>query len=287
MRRWLKEPLLHFLALGALIFFVYGVVAQEEIDENEIFVSRGQQENLVNTFSRTWQRLPTPEEYQGLLRDYIREEIAYRQTRDMGLDENDIVIRRRLRQKLEMLAEDVAGLVPPTDAELQAYLEANPEDFALEPRLSLHQLYFSADRRGERAREDAAQQLAVLGSTGAGPDWEARGDPLPLPATLEDTTPSGLGRLFGDVFVAELDAVEPGKWQGPVQSGYGWHLVYVFDRQPGRQPELAEVRSGVERDVLVQRRRESIDRLYDELAANYLIEIEPLGPPRQASAGRQ
>ena len=174
MRRWLKEPLLHFLALGALIFFVYGILAKEEVDENEIFVSRGQQENLVNTFSRTWQRLPTPEEYQGLLRDYIREEIAYRQTRDMGLDENDIVIRRRLRQKLEMLAEDVAGLVPPTEQELQAYLEANPEDFALEPRLSLHQLYFSVDRRGDRAREDAAQQLAVLGSSGADLEWATR-----------------------------------------------------------------------------------------------------------------
>ena len=287
MQRWAKEPLLHFLVLGALIFFVYGIVAKEEVDENEIFVSRGQQENLVNTFSRTWQRLPTPQEYQGLLRDYIREEIAYRQTRDMGLDENDIVIRRRLRQKLEMLAEDVAGLVPPTDEELQAYLEANPEAFALEPRLSLHQLYFSIDHRGERAREDAGQQLAVLGSAGADLDWETLGDPLSLPATLEDTTPSGLGRLFGDVFVEELDAVEPGEWQGPVKSGYGWHLVYVFDEVPGRQPELAEVRDEVERDVLVQRRKESIDRLYDELAANYTIEIEPLGPSREAGAGQQ
>jgi hypothetical protein len=286
-QRWVKEPLLHFLALGALVFFVYGIVAKEEVDENEIFVSRGQQENLVNTFSRTWQRLPTPQEYQGLLRDYIREEIAYRQTRDMGLDENDIVIRRRLRQKLEMLAEDVAGLVPPTDEELQAHLEANPEDFALEPRLSLHQLYFSVDRRGERAREDAEQQLVALGPGGTDRDWETLGDPLSLPATLKDTTPSGLGRLFGDVFVEELAAVEPGSWQGPVKSGYGWHLVYVFDHQPGRQPDLVEVRDDVERDVLVQRRKESIDRLYDELAATYSIEIEPLSPPREASAGQQ
>ena len=113
------------------------------------------------------------------------------------------------------------------------------------------------------------------------------GDPLSLPVTLEDTTPSGLGRLFGDVFVKELDAVEPGKWQGPVKSGYGWHLVYVFDEEPGRQPDLAEVRNDVERDVLVQRRKESIDRLYDELAANYSIEIEPLTQPREVGAGQK
>jgi hypothetical protein len=284
-QRWIKEPLLHFLALGALIFFVYSVVAQKEVDENEIFVSRGQQENLVNTFSRTWQRLPTAEEYQGLLRDYIRQEIAYRQTRDMGLDENDIVIRRRLRQKLEMLAEDVAGLVPPTDEELQAYLEANPDAYAVEPRLGLHQVYFSVDRRGDQARTDANQQLAVLAS--ADVDWETMGDPISLPATIEDTTPSVLGRLFGDRFAEELAAVEPNQWQGPVQSGYGWHLVYVFDTEPGRQAELAEVRNEVERDVLVQRRKASIDRLYDELASNYVIEIEPLAPPREASAGQK
>lgn len=287
MQRWIREPLLHFLALGALIFLVYGIVANEDVDENEIFISRGQQENLVNTFSRTWQRLPTPQEYQGLLRDYIRQEIAYRQSRELGLDENDIVIRRRLRQKMEMLAEDVAGLVPPTDEELQDYLDGNPAEFAIEPRFGLYQLYFSVDRRGDEARDDALQALGALGEGLPDADALAIGDPLPLPALLEDSSLTDVGRLFGEVFAESVAGVEPGRWQGPVESGFGWHLVYVFEVEPGRQPALEEVRPAVELEVKNLRRKASIDGLYDRLAENYRIEIEPLLPDDQGAAASQ
>ena len=147
MKRWLKEPLIHFLLLGALIFVAYQQLAGGGPSSDEIFISRGQQENLLNTFSRTWQRPPTPQEFQGLLKDYIRQEIAYRESKSMGLEQDDIVIRRRLRQKLELLAEDVASLVPPTDEQLQTYLDQHGEDFMVEPRLTLRQVYFSQDRR--------------------------------------------------------------------------------------------------------------------------------------------
>lgn len=278
MAKLLREPLLHFLVLGALIFLLYGAVAGQGVEENEIFISRGQQENLINTFTRTWQRPPTPLEYQGLLRDYIRQEIAYRQSREMGLDEDDIVIRRRLRQKMEMLAEDVAGLVPPTDEELQAYLDAHRADFAVEPRLSVRQVYFSMDRRGDSARQDALHALEALPpATGRDADIDP-GDPLPLPPVLEGASPSELGRLFGEAFATGLQEVEPGRWQGPVASGFGWHLVYVYDVEPGRQAALEEVRDAVELEVKNLRRKESVDLLYDRLAENYRIDIEPLVP---------
>lgn len=278
MGKLFREPLLHFLALGALIFLLYGAVAGQDIAENEIFISRGQQENLINTFTRTWQRPPTPLEYQGLLRDYIRQEIAYRQSREMGLDEDDIVIRRRLRQKMEMLAEDVAGLVPPTDEELQAYLDANAADFAIEPRLSVRQVYFSADRRGDQARRDALLALEALPATADNGASVGPGDPLPLPEVLEGSSPSGLARLFGEAFAASLEEVEPGHWQGPVESGFGWHLVYVYDVEPGRQASLGEVRDAVELEVKNLRRKESVDLLYERMAENYRIDIEPLVP---------
>ena len=276
MSKWLKEPLLHFLLLGAAIFFLYEAVSEKGSSENEIYISRGQQENLLNTFSRTWQRLPTPTEYQGLVKDYIRQEIAYRESREMGLDQDDVVIRRRLRQKMEMLAEDVAGLVPPTETELQAYLDDNTAQFMVEPRMTLHHIYFSTDRRGDAALQDAQETLATLKGRGADADTMALGDPLPLPAVLDDAGESEIARLFGSVFVEALEDIGAGQWAGPVASGYGIHLVLLTDRIGGRTPDLDEVRQDVTREFMSQRRQESVDGLYEKLAENYVIEIEPL-----------
>ena len=285
MSKWFKEPLFHFLALGAVIFFAYGLVAEKGSAENEIFISRGQQENLFNTFSRTWQRLPTPAEYQGLLKDYIRQEIAYQQSREMGLDQDDIVIRRRLRQKMEMLAEDVAGLVPPTEEDLQAYLDRNTENFMIEPRMTLQHVYFSTDRRGDRAAADALKALEVISNQGAMAGTDAVGDPLPLPAVLDDAGESEIARLFGSVFVEGLRSVETGRWAGPVASGFGLHLVLVTDRVDGRAPVLDEVRPEVQRELMSQRRQDSVDGLYEKLAENYSIEIEPLTDMDAAGTG--
>jgi len=276
MSKWLKEPLIHFLLLGALIFFVYDQLAGKGSAPDEIFISRGQQDNLLNTFGRTWQRPPTPEEFQGLLRDHVRQEIAYRESRAMGLDEGDIVIRRRLRQKLELLAEDVASLSAPTDQDLQAYLDSRPEDFAIEPVLSLRQVYFSRERRGANAETDARQFLQRITTDGPEGDLEQFADPLPLPAELRDVRESELARLFGRMFVDGLQGLEPGRWEGPVESGFGLHLVFIEAREAGRTPELAEVRDAVQREWLSQRRQEAVDRLYERLAENYTIEIEPL-----------
>ncbi len=142
MKRWLSEPLIHFLLLGALIFVAYNALAPDEgrDDDTRIVVSQGQQEHLVTAFSRTWQRPPTQEEFNGLVDDWIREEIAYREGLAMGLDTGDLIIRRRLRQKLELLAEDVISLDEPTDEVLQAYLDENTDDYRLEPRYSLRQI---------------------------------------------------------------------------------------------------------------------------------------------------
>lgn len=285
MNKWLKEPLFHFLLLGAAIFLVYGMVTDQGRGEKEIVVSRGQQENLVNTFSRTWQRLPTPMEYQGLLKDYIRQEIAYRESREIGLDQDDIVIRRRLRQKMEMLAEDVAGLVPPTDDELQTFLDTHPDSFMIEPRLTVRHVYFSRDRRGEQVGEDALEVLKDLEGQGTGADTQELGDPLPLPAVLDDAGESEIARLFGAVFVEGLKTVETGAWSGPVESGFGLHLVLVTDRIENRVPGLEEVRPEVQRELMSQRRQEAVDGLYEKLAENYTIEIESLADTGTEAAG--
>jgi hypothetical protein len=276
MSKWLKEPLIHFLLIGALIFVVYDQSAGKASRPDEIFVSRGQQENLLNTFSRTWQRPPTPQEFQGLLQDYIRQEIAYRESRAMGLDQDDIVIRRRLRQKLELLTEDIASLSAPTEQDLQSYLEENPDDFALEPRLTLRQVYFSRDRRGAATEQDALQLLQRIATDGPEGDFEQFGDPLPLPSELRDVRESEVARLFGTVFTDGLQGLETGRWAGPVASGFGLHLVFIEARDAGRIPELQEVREAVQREWSSQRRQQTVDRLYERLAENYTIEIESL-----------
>ncbi|MGD2130659.1 MAG: peptidylprolyl isomerase [Lysobacterales bacterium] len=279
MARWLREPLLHFLLLGAAIFLLYNVLAGKGSAPGEIYVSRGQQQTLYNTFSRTWQRGPTAEEFQGLVRDYVRGEIAYREAKKMGLEENDIVIRRRLRQKLELLAEDVASLSAPTEQDLQAYLDSHQKDFMVQPVISLRQIYFSRDRRGGQAEEDARQLLERIANDGPDGNFEQFGDPLPLPAEILHASTSELSRMFGRVFTEGLQGIEPGHWAGPVASGYGLHLVFIEERQEGRVPELAEVRDAVQREWLGQRRREAVDALYDRLAKEYTVEIEPLTAP--------
>ena len=254
MGKWLREPLVHFLVLGALVFFAYGRVTGDRPGQAEIFISKGQQENLLNTFSRTWQRPPTPEEFQGLLKDYIRQEIAYRESREMGLEEDDIVIRRRLRQKLELLAEDVASLVPPTEEQLQAYLDSHTDDFRVEPRLTLHHVYFSRDRRGAQAEQDAVSLLNRITTDGPDGGFDTLGDPLPLPPTIENLREGEISRLFGTMFTDGLKGIETGRWAGPVESGFGLHLVFIEERVDGRVPALDEVRDAVQREWLSQRR---------------------------------
>ena len=181
MRAWLREPLLHFLAAGAAIFLLYRVVAGGEEGPREIVVSEAQIEALADGFARTWMRPPTAAEIRGLVEDYVREEVYYREAMALGLDRDDTVIRRRLRQKMEFVSDDVASGREPTDSELQAYLEKNSAAFVDPPTLSFEQRLFSSDRRGEAALEDARRALGQL-NAGDGVPAAKLGDPSLLPA---------------------------------------------------------------------------------------------------------
>jgi hypothetical protein len=271
---WLKEPLLHFLVLGAVIFGAYLKLSPAGPSDSEIVVSRGQQEHLVTAFTRTWNRPPTPQEFQGIVRDWIREEIAYREGQEMGLDTNDTIIRRRLRQKLELLAEDIVTLAPPTTEELETYRVAHEMDYTVEPQYTLRQVYFSLDRRGDDAYRDAEQALVMLGTDAGMLDPAQVGDPLSLPQRIVGERASSVAATFGREFADALASVQPGVWSGPVRSGYGIHLVLIEDVIPGRVLTLEEAEQDVRRDWENARRIETIDRLYERLAEQYTITIE-------------
>ena len=280
--RLLREPLLHFLLIGMALFAAYGMLQQPGDGEpGEIVVTQGQIEHLAAAFARTWQRPPTPAELAGLVRDRVREEVYYREAIAMGLDRDDTVIRRRLRQKMEFISDDIAAQREPTEAELRAYLQAHPETFRVEPRYSFTQVYLNPQRHRDLA-DDAARLLARLNEPAADTDPAALGDALMLETQFEAMPASDVASLFGAPFAAALAGLAPGQWQGPVASGYGVHLVRVSERTAGDLPALADVRAQVLREWTNARRMEANEQFYQGLLKRYIVTVE--GPEATAES---
>jgi hypothetical protein len=272
-KRLAREPLVHFLAIGALLFLYFAWRGGGPAS-GRIVVRPGRIQHLAAGFTRTWQRPPTEDELKSLLDDYVREEIATREAIAMGLDADDTIIRRRLRQKLEFLVEDAAVAEPPSDQELQAWLDRHPDSFRVEPQVSLRQVYVSRDRRGEAADGDARRLLSQLQALGPGAAIEELGDALMVPQEVELAPGAAVARLFGDDFAAAVLGLTPGGWTGPIESGYGLHLVLVRERVEGALPDLASIRPLVEREVLTARRKELLDAIYQRLLEKYTVVIE-------------
>jgi parvulin-like peptidyl-prolyl isomerase len=285
MRSILREPLLHFLLLGGLLFLFFEWRGSGGPTSSRITITPGLVEHLASGFSRTWQRPPTDAELKGLIDDYVKEEIATREAVGMGLDRDDTIIRRRLRQKLEFLVEDAASSAPPTDAELEAWLDAHPQSFRAEPQLAFRQVYVSPERRGASAGKDAEKLLARLRARGKDATTDGLGDASMLPSEQPLGPLREVARAFGDDFAQELMKIEPGQWTGPVESPYGLHVVLVQERVAGAAPQLAEVRPVVEREVLAERRKRDLDALYERLLEKYTVTIEkPKAKPQPAAA---
>lgn len=280
--RLAREPLLHFAVLGALLFALFALVGREPGGSPQrIVVTRETQAHLAARFERSWQRPPTPAELEGLVAEHVREEILVREARALGFDRDDVVVRRRLRQKLELLAEAAGRSAEPGEEELAAFFAERREHHRIEPRFSFRQLGLSRDRRGAALARDAEQLLARLQAEEAA-EPDARGDPLPLPAALEEASASEVERLFGAPFAARLAELPLGAWSGPVESPFGLHLVRIEARSPGRDPALAEVREAVLRDWRAAQAEAAVEALYQELRAGYEVVVEP--PPRAPGA---
>jgi parvulin-like peptidyl-prolyl cis-trans isomerase-like protein len=278
----LREPLFHFLLLGAAIFGAHRLRSSAHATQpGNIVVTEGRIEALVAAFTRTWQRPPTAGERQGLIRDYIREEVYVREALALGLDQDDIVIRRRLRQKLEFVSEDLTAPAEPTDGQLRAYLTAHPDAFSVERRYTFRQVFLNPNRQGDRLSHDAARLLARLRQAGTDPDTV--GDASLLDHSFEALPASLVAEQFGDAFTAELGALPIGQWRGPVPSTYGAHLVLVDDRTDARLPALEEVRDAVRRDWANAQRAEASEKYYQELLRRYTVTVEP--PPPVIATG--
>ncbi|MEE4173291.1 MAG: peptidylprolyl isomerase [Xanthomonadales bacterium] len=275
--KWLREPLVHFLLIGGLLFLGFHFWGGGGPSTDRIVITPGQIDSMVARFTRTWQRPPTEEELKGLIDDHVREEMAAREAMAMGLDRDDTIIRRRLRQKLEFLAEDAVTALPPTDAELERWFDAHAEDFRIEPEIGFFQVYLNPDKRGNSIQDDARKILEHLRAAGPPADNSLAGDALMLPNKVDLTRVGEVSRVFGRSFADEILALEPGRWSGPIASGYGLHLVYVTERKESRMPPLIEVRPMVERDLLAARRKEALNAMYEAMLRRYQVTVEQRG----------
>jgi len=270
--------LLHFLLIGAVIGLLYGWVGERDADpaETPIRITAAEINRLEAAWQARWNRPPTPEELDGLIQAQVRETALYRQAIAMGLDRDDQVIRRVLVQKLEGIARDLVELsLSPTDQDLQTYFAQNAERYQPPPLITFTHVFVDPDKRGERTLDDAAAMLAELQSLDD-PTEDARrfGDSFMLQQYYPEKDEGRIGSLFGREFARSVFELSPGRWHGPVLSGYGTHLVHVDALHEFPVPALADVKDRVTQDWVEENRREITDRYFAELLARYEVIIE-------------
>jgi parvulin-like peptidyl-prolyl isomerase len=287
MRHLLREPLLHFAVAGALLFAVYGYLNRGRADGDapkQIVLTQGDLSQIVVLFQSQWRRQPTPEELARLVENKVQEEILYREALALGLDENDTIVKRRMAQKMQFLAEDVAAAREPSAAELESWYANNTEKFAQPARVSFRHLYFSPDRRGERARGDATRALSQLAAEAEDSKLASSlADPFMFQDYYRDRAPDSVAKEFGPRFAEALVELTPGSWQGPIESGYGWHLVFVDTVVPGRVPAFEEVEPDVKTAWLAEQKAQAWRKAYEEMRATYTV-LLPAPPSEVANA---
>lgn len=285
MNRLLREPLVHFLLIGAVMFGLYGLTQSGNpviASSRAIPLSLDEIAQLTELYQAQWHRLPTPQELERMVEQKVQQEVLYREALAMGLDKGDEIVKRRMAQKMQFLAEDVAAAREPTPGELRNWFARNEARFAQPPRLSFRHLYFSPDKRGTRARADAEQALAQL----AGQPVDAKvatslADAFMFQDYYRDRAPEFLGKEFGPQFALATAKLSPGSWQGPIESGFGWHLVFVDTLIPGRVPAFEEVEANVKTAWLDEQKTLAWENSYKAMRANYTVLLP--APPERGS----
>ncbi len=261
MKKWLKEPLIAFLALGALIFGLANFVGEPAANQ-VVEVDQAEINRLIEQWRAQMGRAPSEAELDGLVEQFLREEIYYREALRLSLDQGDVIVRRRLVQKLTFLTEDLATSQPPTQAELRAFYQTNLGRYELPKRFSFLHRYFSVDRRDD-AQADAVAALA---------DPSISGDPFMLQRAYAERSERKIGVLFGRGFAASVAALTPSPdWQGPIRSAYGWHLVRLEQIQPSRLPPFEDMAVRVAADLNAQHREDANRAFYEQLRSRYQV----------------
>lgn len=282
MAKLVREPLIHFLIIGAGIYALYGVFAGDDAAENDrtVTVTAGEIESLASQWTRMWNRPPTEEELAGVIRSHVRVQILHREALAMGLDVGDTVIERRLAQKVEMLAQSLITPKEPTDDELRAWYAETPDRFKQPDLYWLTHIYFSLDERGTATLNDAQEVLAELESLDELPaSYEDYGDRFMLQNYYASSTKLEIGKLFGSAFADAVVELEPAAWRGPIESGYGTHLVFISAVQRHEPPSFDAVKAQLKDEWIGEKIDDLSDRFIDNLISRYDIVIEETAVP--------
>jgi hypothetical protein len=273
MQQLLREPMLHFLLLGIALFVGYRLVSPGDSGGRRIVITQGVVDDLVTQHVAARGREPSTAELNELMEAYVHDEVLYREGVKLGLERDDIVVKRRVRQKIAMIAEEDASTRAPTDADLSAYLGANPARFAQPAILTFEQVFIGASTSGSGpgvVHAVAATREALR----MGGDLEGVGKPTLLPHRLTRTPADLVARDFGASFAAALEKVPIGEWVGPIHSSFGAHYVRVSDRTPPVAPQLAAVRDQVVREWENERRQRARNDAYTKMRGDYQVSIE-------------
>ena len=293
LKRWMREPLLHFLLIGVTLFGIYhwrNPTSLNTDTSRRIELTNDDIRQLEISWAAQWQRPPTPDEMRNLVEDKVREEILYREGLALGLDRSDTIVKRRLAQKMDFLADDVSALRDPSLEELKAWYAKNESQFVLPARVTFRHLYFSPDKRGASARDAAVKALEQVGQGGDTTPTSGLGDQFMFQDYYADRTTDQVANVMGSKFAQALLQLKPGVWSGPIESGFGWHLVWVDSIAPSHVPEFDEVDlADIKAQWLSAQRAETKRELFTAMRAHYEIVLPkpfptPSGPGVAAAA---
>ncbi len=277
--RLVKQPLFHFLLIGALIYLFYGFFSEKAAgtveSDRTITVTQGEIALMVDSWQKSWNRPPTEKEREGFINAYIKEMVYYRVALEMGLDKNDVTIRRLLGRKLQFITNDLIQPQPPGEDELKAYFKNNIDSYTPPVRVTMTQIFFDPDLREDETLTDAENAIEILNNI----DIESvtaneYGDRMMLQNYYPYRTEAEIAKLFGGEFAKSIIELKTNKWHGPILSGYGTHIVYLHDRQESDPPAFDEVRELVLANWIAEKKQELNDLYYQGLVARYDIVIE-------------
>jgi hypothetical protein len=273
----LKEPLLHFLLAGAVLFGIHtwmnrGVETEAAGNAQPVSLGPGDVQWLAENWTTQWRRPPTEDELRGLVADYLNEQLLAREARALGLEDNDVIVRRRLAQKLTFLLEDTVRRAEPSESALQQFHAANANRFQSDAHISFRHVYFSPQRRAD-ARSDATAALRLLLGQSTPPVGEL-GDRTLVASEFDDEREQSISGTFGPAFARAVFSLKPGAWSGPIESAYGLHLVLVATRQEAQKLPFSEVRERVLEAWRHEQETMAKERYLAELRRKYGIVID-------------
>jgi len=281
--RLFTEPLVQFLIIGACIYGAYALFGapEEDFRDTRVHVDSARINGFISEWESRWNRPPTRDEIDGLIQSYIKEDVLFRQAVAMGLNEDDPITRRRMAQKLEFLTSDLAMMVQPAEGELEKYFSENSEAYRAPDRMTFSQVFFDPDSRGNKTLEDAEKALAELKAAGAPTEESMQvGDGFMLQRDFVSVTGIEAARQMGSGFVEAVVQLEPGSWHGPVLSGYGVHLIYLYTYEKSPPPVFEDVQAAVLENWQQEQREKFNADFLENLKTRYEIVIDEIPADR-------